>query len=46
MLARLRDYNAPFTNNLGERDLRPCKTREKISGCFQPHSSFIIPSGQ
>jgi transposase len=31
----IRDYNAPFTNNLSERDLRPCKTREKISGCFR-----------
>ena len=46
MLARLRDYkdayllfirnyDAPFTNSLAERDLRPCKTRQKISGCFR-----------
>jgi hypothetical protein len=31
----IRDYNAPFTNSLAERDLRPCKTRQKISGCFR-----------
>ena len=46
MLARLRDYKdaytlfirdftAPFTNNLAERDLRSCKTRQNISGCFR-----------
>jgi len=31
----MRNYKAPWSNNLAERDLRPSKTREKVSLLFR-----------